>query len=231
MPTVRFSTEQDALYLKRRAGEQIRLYCTPRRWLVNDDTITLNIYGEPGTPILAEDGQTSIPATRQFTSLGSDFVAAGVLPSDVLEIQTPACNDGDNGRYQVNQVISPTVLEITEDWPAGSLTDLVFQLHFLPERYTEHPQLVPFQVKLEPTQKELDKWGIQEKRDARIVLSTQVCEDIALTPKIGDRFVFRYGTRFIHYEIVNLYNDGSIADSGIPLWWVGFANRTTNRLP
>lgn len=231
MPTVRFSSEQDALYLKRRAGEQIRLYCEPRRWLVNNDAITLNIYGEPGSPISDTDGETSVAATRQLTSLNSDFETSGVLPSDILEIQTPACNDGDNGRYQVNQVISPTVLEITEDWPEGGLSNLVFNVHFLKERYVEFPQLVPFQVKLEPTQKELDRWGIQEKRDARIVLSTQVCDDISLEPKIGDRFIFKYGSRFIHYEIVNLFNDGSISDSGIPLWWVGFANRTTNRLP
>jgi hypothetical protein len=231
MPTVRFSSEKDALYMKRRAAEQIRLYSVPRRWLINDDTITLNIYGEPGAPISSDDGATSAPATRQFTSAGSNFNTAGVKPSDVLEIQTPACNDGDNGKYQVNQVVSDIVLEITEDWPAGDLTSLVFILHFLKERYTEHDQLVPFQVKLEPTQKELDQWGIQEKRDARILMSTQLCEDINLTPKIGDRFVYKYQGRDIHYEVKNLFGDGSLSDSGQPLWWLGYAMRTTNRLP
>jgi hypothetical protein len=231
MPTVRFSSEKDALYMKRRAAEQIKLYSVPRRWLVNDDTITLNIYGEPGAPISASDGASSVPATRQFTSASSDFVTAGVKPSDVLEIQTPACNDGDNGKYQVNQVVSPTVLEITEDWPVGGKTDLFFILHFLKERYTEHDQLVPFQIKLEPTQKELDQWGIQEKRDARILMSTHLCDNINLVPKIGDRFVYKYGGRDIHYEVKNLFEDGSLADSGKPLWLVGFAMRTTNRLP
>jgi hypothetical protein len=203
----------------------------PRRWLVNDDTITLNIYGEPGSPVSGVDGVTSIPGTRRLTSAGSNFTTAGVQASDILEIQTPTCNSGDNGRYQINQLISDTVLEITEDWPTGSLAELVFNVHFLKERYSEHNQLVPFQVKLEPTQKELDRWGIQEKRDARISMSIQVCEEIDLTPKIGDRFVYKYGGRNIHYEVKNLFLDGQVGDSGIPIWYVGFAMRTTNRLP
>lgn len=232
MPTLRFSSGKDALYYKKRSAEKARLYYPPLRWLVNNDAIVLNLYGEPGNPLSGIDGATSIPGTRQFVSATSDFTTAGVLPSDILEVETPACNDGDNGRYQIDQVVNATTLLVSEDWPHGSLADLVFNVHFLKERYTEWPQLVPFLVKLRPTEKELDRWGIKEKRDAMLVLSIQLCEEIGLTPKIGDRFIYPYGrTRNIHMEVKNLYEETQLTNSGVPIDYVGFAMRTTNKLP
>lgn len=231
MTTLRFSVEKEGLFYKQRAAEKARLYYPPLRWLVNDDTIELNIYGEPGLPLSGTDGATSSPATRQFTSSGSDFSSEGVQAGDILVIETPACNDGDNGRYQVSSIVSSTILEISEDWPEGNLSSLVFNVHFLKQRYTEWDYKVPVMVKLQPTQKELDRWGIQERRDAMIVLSIRVCEDIELTPKIGDRFIHPYGSRDIHYEVKNLFEDMQLTNTAVPINYVGFAMRTTNKLP
>jgi len=231
MPVFTFSSKQDALYMRKRDEEKHRLYYLPRRYLVNNDQITLNIYGEPGTPISASDGATSVKATRQLTSALSTFVSSGVLPSDVLEIQTPPCNHSDNGKYQINTVVDENTIEITEDWPVGELTDLVFKVHFLKERYTEFDQLVPFLVKLNPTEKELTKWGINDKRDAIIQFSIELCQSIGLVPKIGDRFVYPYEDKDIHYEIKNLFEADQLGDSSIPLHYLGLAMKTTSRLP
>lgn len=228
---------KDSELYKRLAAEQHALYYRPRRWLVLDNTIQLNIYGEPGSPLSGTDGVTSIPASRQFTSVGSDFETAGVLAGDILEIISPDCDHLDNGSYQINSRDSATQLTITQDWPAGSQQDLVFNIHFLKDRYTEFG-LMSFLVKLEPTEKTLDQWSIKEKRDAMVVLSIGLCESKGLIPKIGDRFVYEYGidpdtreSRTIHYEIKDLFQSDSIADSGIPLHYVGFAVRTFSRLP
>lgn len=235
MPTIRFSSGKDARFFKKRSAEQARLYYPPLRWLVNNDTITLNLYGEPGNPISGIDGVSSDSVTQQFSSASVDFVDAGVGPGDILEIQTPACNDGDNGRYQISSVIDTNTLDIGEDWPLGELSALVYNVHFLKERYTEHPQLIPFLVKLRPTEKELTRWGIGEKRDAMIVLSIQLCDEIGLIPKIGDRFLYPYQRsgrpRTIHMEVKNLYEETQLSNSAVPIHYVGFAMRTTNKLP
>jgi hypothetical protein len=228
---------KDADFYRCLSAEQHYLYYNPRRWLVNDDTITLNIYGEPGSPLSGTDGVTSVPATRRFTSAAVDFVAAGVLAGDILEIASIDCDHEDNGRYQIDTVVDANNVDITEDWPQGSLTSLPFNVYLLPERYTEFG-LVPFLVKLNPTEKTLDQWGITEKRDAMVVMSIELCQRLGLVPKIGDRFVYDYGmdpttreNRSIHYEVKNLFPTDQIADTGTPIHYVGFATRTTNRLP
>jgi hypothetical protein len=226
-----FSSTRDFEFLERASVEKHRLYFKPRRWLVNSDTLELNIYGEPGDPVSATDGVTSIPATRNLTSSLTNFNTEGVLAGDILEIETPSCNDGDNGRYQVDSVVSDNVIKISEDWPEGSLTSLVFNVHFLNERFVEFDQLLPFNVILNPTQKELTKWGISEKRDALVILNRKIFRDANLTPKIGDRFIYEYGNRDIHYEIQNLFDDGQLNDNGSRLYYLGTARRTTNQLP
>jgi len=231
MPVFGFTREKDGRLWKSLAAERERLYRKPRRWLVHNDTINTNIYGEPGDPITGSDGVTSIPATRRLTSAASDFQTAGVQVSDILEIHDPACTHTDNGRYQIDTVVDANTLEITEDWPVGSLTDLDFMVHFLKERFTEFPQMVPFLVKLEPTRQELTKWGLGEKRDAIFVLSQKVCEDIGLEPKIGDRFIYEYDGSNIHYETQEMKPLDSLGDSGVVMHYVGGARRTTNKLP
>jgi len=231
MPTVRFSSAKDAKYLRRRAAEKDKLYRVPRRWLVHNESITTNIYGEPGAPVTGTDGISSVAATRQFTSSTSNFTTAGVQASDILEVKEEACNSGDNGRYIINSVVNSTTLEINQDWPVGNLTGLKFIVHILKERYTEFDQLVPFLVKLNPTEKTLEKWGLNEKRDAMVEISAELCDEIDLSPKIGDRFIYPYDDRDIHYEIKNLFEANQNADSGITLHYVGFAMRTANHLP
>lgn len=240
MPSVlrqQFSSAKDVRYLKARDAEKHRLYFQPRRWLVHQrDTTPLNIYGEPGelpSAIVGTDGVTSIPATRQFTSAGSDFVAAGVNVTDVLEIfnapaDTKTSTQEDNGRYLI-ELVTAHVLTVDQNWPHGSRDAPNFRVHILKERYVAFEQLVSFMVRLNPTKKELDKWGISEQRDARIELSMGLLEEISLVPKIGDRFILPYGigTRNMTYEVKNLYETDQLSDSGIPLHFVGFAKRVT----
>jgi len=235
MPTLRFSSGKDAKYFRKRSAEKARLYYPPLRWLLNSNTITLNLYGEPGNPISGTDGATSVAATQQFTSASADFVDDGISPGDILEIETPTCNSGDNGRYQVSSVIDENTLDIGEDWPAGNLSNLVYNVHLLKERYTEHPQLIPFNVKLRPTEKELTRWGIGERRDCMFVMSIYLCDEIGLIPKIGDRFLYPYQRsgrpRVIHMEVKNLYEETQLTNSAVPIDYIGFAVRTTNKLP
>jgi hypothetical protein len=190
-----------------------------------------NIYGEPGTPITAVDGQTSIPADREIISASSDFVAAGVGVGDIVEIKGKACQNEDNGLYIVDDVVNETILRINENWPVGNQDDVEFSVHFLNERYTEFAQSVPFLVKLEPTAQELNKWGLGDKRDAIVVISKEVCEDIGLVPKIGDRFIYPYNSANIHYEMEEMKELDSLGDSGVVVHYIGAARRTRNKLP
>jgi hypothetical protein len=168
-----------------------------------------------------------------FTSAGSDFSVAGVKLEDILEIynapaDTRTSTQADNGRYSIANV-AQHVLTANQNWPHGSLNALNFRVHVLKERYSAFEQLVPFMVKLNPTKKELDKWGISEQRDAKVELSIGLCTEINLTPKIGDRFILPYGIgdRNITYEVKNLYEADQLGDSGIPLHFVGFAQRVS----
>jgi len=231
MPIQRFSSALDSLYLKKRSAEKARLFSKPRRWLVNNSSLGLNIYGEPGVAITGTNGVTSLPATRNLTSAGSDFTASGVQAGDVVEIETPPPNSADDGKYIVHSIVGPTVLKVTENWPAGSLTSLIYKVHFHDERYTEFVQLVPFEIHLKPTEKLLTKWGISDNRDAMIVVSTQICEELGLDPKIGDRFVYEQDGTLAHYEVVNLFKADQLNDSGLHVNYVGFAMKTQDRLP
>ena len=235
MPTLRFSSGKDAKYFRKRSAEKARLYYPPLRWLINNDSINLNIYGEPGNPVSGDDGATLDPTSQEFVSSSADFVDAGIGPGDILEILTPACNDGDNGRYQVSAVVDENTLDIGEDWPTGNLSSLVYNVHLLKERYTEFPQLVPFNVKLRPTEKELTRWGVGERRDCMLVMSVYLCDEIGLIPKIGDRFLYPYQRsgrpRTIHMEVKNLFEESQLTNSGVPIDYIGFAVRTTNKLP
>jgi hypothetical protein len=234
MPVFTFSSPEDVAYMKERDAEKHRLFYQPRRWLVHGrDSTTINLYGEPGAPVSGSDGVTSAPATRTLTSAGSDFVASGVKATDVLEVQDIRCDVSDvndQGRFGIVSV-NPTWVTIDQDWPLGNGTDLNFIVHILKENYTEFNQLVPFLVKLNPTEKELDGWGITEKRDAMVELSIKLCEDVGLVPKIGDRFTYPYEPREIQYELKNLFEADQLSDSGVPMHYIGFATRTTNRLP
>jgi hypothetical protein len=246
MPTHQFSSSKDSLFIKRKIAEKHRLLYAPRVWLVHQrDTTPLNLYGEQGeisASVEGTDGATSVAASRQFNSAGSDFVTAGVAQTDILEISnppgdSPTSTDQDNGRYSILSVAA-TQLVIDRDWPQGGLDSLQFKVHTLNQRYVAHDQPIPFMIKLNPTEKSLDRWGLSEKRDAMVELSVHLFSEYGVTPKIGDRFIYEYGepssgasARKIHYEIKNLFESDQISDSGEPLVYIGFASRTTNRLP
>jgi hypothetical protein len=216
------------MFYRRAAMERARLYQRPRRWLVNS-TVTLNIYGEPGEPVTGTDGVTSISSAKTFSSAAVDFVAAGVAPTDILEIFVESDDDAENGRYLIGTVAAHT-LGVDRNWPIGSKTNRKFRIHFADERYQDFGQLVPFYIKLDPSEDDLSKWGIEEKRDALVVLSVELCNSIGLTPKIGDRFIYEYETRHIHYEMKEMKLMEQLGDSGVPIYLVGGAMKTSDRL-
>lgn len=223
---------RDALFYRKVAAEKARRRFTPRRWLTLNQSIPLNIYGEVGTSVLnATDGITSIPATRTLSSATSNFLLAGVAVSDFVEVFKETENDKDNGRYQIDQVVNANTLLIAQNWPNGSGTNLRFSVHLGHARYAEFPQLVPFEFHLNPNETMLEKWGISEKRDGMAIIAIELCEQIGLQPKIGDRFVYPYGTHNIHYELDTLFEADSIGDTGIPLHYIAFVRRSDSRLP
>lgn len=246
MTTFHFSRARDALYIARREAEKHRLYYKPRRWLVHQrDATPLNIYGEPGEigPVESADGVTSLPGSREFSSATVDFETAGVQVTDILEIRNQPCasftsGQGDNGRYTIESVVGG-VLTVDADWAVGSQDNLDFKVHILKERYIASDQLIPFWVKLNPTEKALEKWGIRETRDAMVELSILLCEELSLEPKIGDRFILPYGDRTVtgstarnlHYELKNLFESDKLGDADKPIKLIGFAKRTTSKLP
>lgn len=227
----RFSSLKDVTYIKNRDREKHQLYYQPRVWLVNVDSISLNIYGEPGDSVENSDGITSLPGSRTFTSTFSSFISSGVLPGDILEVYDVPPNDGDNGRYIVESVVDENNLLIDSNWPAGEIEDLRFRVLMSKERFVAHPNLVPFLVHLNPTEKQLNTWGINERRDAMVELSREVFDLEGLVPKIGDRFIMPYDDRNIHYKLTNLFEQDQLSDSAKSLHYICFAMRTTNRLP
>jgi len=70
------------------------------------------------------DGVTGLPAAKQMTSAGVNFVTQGVVVGDVLEIAdvgTPA----DNGFYVIT-VVAAGAVDVNRNWPTGSLNALTF---------------------------------------------------------------------------------------------------------
>ena len=183
------TTTPDQAYLKRQDRNAAWHLYTPRQWWVLNQLTEpeRNIYGEPvvRTTVTASDGVTSVPATRTLTT-STDLVAAGVRPLDTLAI-ADSSTPGDDGWYQIDAVTTNTVT-INEDWPVGSLTGLDFTIEKRYHEYTPFPTLVPFYIRLDPPASDLKKYGIEQERDFLGEISVQVCEEVGLLPKIGDRF-------------------------------------------
>jgi hypothetical protein len=237
-PVFTFGSERDALFLRKRDAEQHKLIYKPKRWLVlNQDTSLLNQYGEPGDVATGTNGTTSVSATRQFTDPGATFITDGVKAGDLIEIYSTACDsDEDNGVYVIESVDSETQVTINQDWPEGENTPLGYRIESLTEKYNEFERPLPFLARLNPTEQELQRWGLQEKRDCLVVISIELWNQMGMyDPKIGDRFIYPYDVRFgirnIHYEISELWPGDQIGDSMIAIHWLGAAKRTTNKLP
>jgi hypothetical protein len=226
-----FSTATDASVIKQMDAESFRLYYTPREWLVNNDSITKNLYGETGVAIVGSDGITSVSTTKKLTSASSDFVTLKVKAGDVLEMLS--VDSGDKGRYKIASIIDLHNITIPSNWPVGGLTAQSFSVIYETEQYTPFAQLVPFQLLLDPSDKDLKKWGIEEKTkpvDALIKLSIQACDEMGLVPKIGDRFNYtiHVGPPAIiqQFEVFNLIKRDQVTDSGYPLHYIGAASKT-----
>lgn len=232
MPVVHFSSEKDAEFYRRKSAEKHRLFYKPKAWLIHDTTVQLSIYGEPGIEVSGTDGVTSVSASRIFTSAAINFVTSKVGVGDILEIFKSGTdvdvnnkNDIDeNGRYIV-ETVSDHYVVVERNWPVGNKSSLKFNVKIDQERYTRFSQPIPFLVELNPPQDELLKWGIEENRDAKIILSAYLLEQVGLVPKIGDRFIYQYNTANIHYEVANLNDMDSVADSGKSIHLVGFCKR------
>jgi hypothetical protein len=223
----KFSSAQDAAIIKKMDEEHFRLYYTGRVWLVSNDALSRNIYSEPGNPIIGTDGATSVPANRIFTSATANFVTSKVIANSVLEIQDTDIED--NGRYLVISIIDLHNLVVDRNWPIGSSTGLSFKVLLMDEQYTRFSQLVPFHLKLDPSDYVLKKWGIEQKDkniDAIFKMSILLCQDMGLTPKIGDRFNNVYGANTQQYEVMSIIERDQVADSGIPIHYMGTASRT-----
>lgn len=220
-------TAQDSAVIQALDAEAYRLYYKPRTWLVHNSSVQTNIYGEPGDAVIGSDGVTSVPATRTFTSASKNFTTLGVSINDILEIYTEGSLD--KGRYDIDAISSDHVLHIASNWPVGSLIALKFRVLMMGDRYSPFFQAIPFNIKLTPTEDDLKRFGIEQKGkpiDAIISMSILLCDRMGITPKIGDRFNYTYLGVDRQYEVLTLVKRDQIADSGIPLHYVGSASKT-----
>jgi hypothetical protein len=101
-----------------------------RDWPAGSNTsLDYTIYGtnsHSATQLEAQaDGATSVPATRQFTSALATFSTNGVRAGDSLVIAGTA---GDEGIYTIASVDSETQVTVSEDWPAGSLGTITYEV-------------------------------------------------------------------------------------------------------
>ena len=92
--------------------------------------LTLSFRHEPRPGLAAlvarVDGATSVPATRQLTSVTAGLNALVTL-GDLLRIEDPA-RPGDDGDYIVI-ARNDTTITVDRNWPAGSLTNLRFRVY------------------------------------------------------------------------------------------------------
>lgn len=222
------NTQQDSSFIAEMDAESFVRYYRPRVWRVNNQSIATSIYGEPGQTASGADGVTSVAATRRLTSASADFVTAGVKANDVVEVYHSDVS-ADNGRYKVASVVDLHTLTISEDWPDGGNTGLGYIVFLANEQYTAMVVPVPFQLKLDPSEQDLKKWGMESKSkpiDALIKLSILLCDRIGFVPKVGDRFDNEYNSVTQQYEVLTLIKRDQAADSSIPIHYIGSATKT-----
>lgn len=216
-----FNTPQDANYLRDRVSEYHSMIREPRR-LYQQKVMT---------EITGVDGLTSVAATRQFSSTGSDFT--DVLPGSVIRIRDEE-NIGDNGDFEVASVVDINTLLITADWPYGENDDLTFTV-FYHDTYGETrvedasfvPTVpIPFLIIQNPSEKVLTKYGVTRDCDAVILFPAQMLDDEGVTPKQGDRFIDDTGRE---HEITDVWPADRFSGSGIALRWVGGSKVTEKR--
>jgi len=97
----------------------------------------------------------------------------------------------------------------------------------------DDPVNVPFRLQLNPSEDDLNKYGLEQKRDALAVFSRYLMESVfEVIPKIGDRFDHEYNedngtTRVEQYEIKEVKRTDYWRDSGEFLRYVVLASKAT----
>ena len=76
--------------------------------------------------VVGVNGETSIPATRQFTSVGAGF-DGDCRAGDMIRL-TGNGNE-DAGDYLIETILSPDVVLVDRDWPAGSQVGVSYSVH------------------------------------------------------------------------------------------------------
>jgi hypothetical protein len=97
--------------------------------------------------------------------------------------------------------------------------------------YTLFEPAFPFQVKLNPEEEELDRYGYDRKREALVSFSTKILRDLNLEPKVGDRFDFIFASTLgsqvrEHFEILEISPVDFQRQTLIPTQVVAAADRT-----
>jgi hypothetical protein len=84
--------------------------------------------------------------------------------------------------------------------------------------------LVNLMVKLEPTQNELNKFGLDFPQEAMVTASQKLMRDFSIRPRIGDRFDFNEW----RYEIKTAKEGSWFSNSKFAVEWIMTASRVTN---
>jgi hypothetical protein len=95
-----------------------------------------------------------------------------------------------------------------------------------------HPQYkdamqIHLVVELEPEQDLLDKYGLDKPTDALVIGSQKIFRDLAVLPKIGDRFDFNEW----QFEIKTVKPGSWFSNSKADIEWIMTADRTHRRWP
>jgi hypothetical protein len=215
-----FNSTQDANVLHGFVSEYPELIREPRA-LYQKRTMT---------PVSGTDGVTSVDSTRQFTSASADFT--NVLEGSILSIRDETDTE-DNGDFLVSDVVDANTLEIDEDWPYGSNTGLTFEVNYHDiHGYAESQtplftatSKIPFLLIMNPSEKQLEEYGIDKKVDAIVVFSTKVLSDASITPGDGDRFLDDANRE---HELVSVWISDRFSGTNNSLRWVG-GSRVTEK--
>ena len=97
--------------------------------------------------------------------------------------------------------------------------------------YTVADPLFPFQIKLNPEEEELNKFGYDRTRDALVIFSFQLMRSISIAPKVGDRFDFVFTNEsdlqvVEHFEILEISPVDFQRQTKVPTQIVAAADRT-----
>ena len=90
---------------------------------------------------------------------------------------------------------------------------------------------MPVQIKLDPEEEELSKYGYDKQREAIIWFCSKILRDRGLSPKVGDRIDFRFnnelGNEVVEHLIINEISPWDFQrQTTVPYQVTAAANRT-----